>query len=209
MTSPDPLQRLLRDPPDTEVPFLLVERDGTFDAAPRLDTRSLAILPGSFNPLHEGHTRLAAVAAELTRREVLFELSVTNVDKPPLAEYEVRRRLAQFSSGPEAMRVVVTRATRFIEKARLFPGATFVVGWDTFARLLDARYYGDPAALHMALAQMRDLGCRFLVAGRIENGNFQTLRPGDVPPEYVGMFEAIPESRFRADISSTAPSAGR
>jgi nicotinic acid mononucleotide adenylyltransferase len=204
MTPSDPLERFLSGPSDAAAPFLLVERDGTFDAAPRLDTRSLAILPGSFNPLHEGHTRLAAVAAELTQREVLFELSVTNVDKPPLAEPEVRRRLAQFSSSPEAVRVVVTRATRFIEKARLFPGATFVVGWDTFARLLDARYYGDTTALHAALAEMQDRGCRFLVAGRIENSAFHTLRPSDVPPEYVGMFEAIPESRFRADISSTA-----
>jgi hypothetical protein len=124
------------------------------------------------------------------------------VDKPPLAADEVQRRLAQFEGDA---RVVLTRATRFYEKARLFPGSVFVLGWDTFARLVDPRYYGgDEAAMHGALEAMRGLRCRFLVAGREHAGAFRTLRTGDVPPAFVEMFHAIPEARFRADVSSTA-----
>ena len=176
---------------------LIVGREGIAFHAAQTD---LAVLPGSFNPLHDGHRGLAAAAAAMCGREVLFELSVTNVDKPPLAEDELRRRLEQFKGTGG---VLLTRAPRFIEKARVLPGSVFVLGWDTFVRLLDARYYGDAEAMRAALLEIRDLGCRFLVAGRLQDGVFETLDAGDVPDEFAGMFEAIPESRFRLDISST------
>jgi hypothetical protein len=68
-----------------------------------------------------------------------FEISVTNVDKPPLAGETVRHRLAQFAwKSP----VELTRAPTFVEKSRLFPGTTFVVGADTAERLFGAQYYG-------------------------------------------------------------------
>jgi hypothetical protein len=59
--------------------------------------RPLMLLPGSFNPLHEGHVLLARVAEELRQQRLAFEISVTNVDKPPLAGKTVRCRLAQFA----------------------------------------------------------------------------------------------------------------
>ncbi len=160
------------------------------------------VMPGSFNPLHEGHRRLAQVASEmLGGREVVFELAVVNVDKPPLEESEVRRRLSQFQGG---WRVVLTRASRFYEKASLLPGCTFVIGWDTAIRLVASRYYeDDEVAMLSALSHIRASGCRFLVAGRTQGGVFRTLDDVVVPPGFDDLFEAIPESRFRADVSST------
>ena len=55
------------------------------------------LMPGSFNPLHTGHVLLARVAEELKQQPVAFEISVTNVDKPPLAGETVRQRLSQFA----------------------------------------------------------------------------------------------------------------
>ena len=55
------------------------------------------LFPGSFNPMHEGHVLLARVAEELRQQPLAFEISVTNVDKPPLAGETVRHRLAQFA----------------------------------------------------------------------------------------------------------------
>src|SRR6185503_6901251 len=76
------------------------------------------LLPGSFNPMHAGHVMLARVAEELRQQPLAFEISVTNVDKPPLAGETVRDRLAQFAwKSP----VELTRAPTFLEKARVFP----------------------------------------------------------------------------------------
>jgi hypothetical protein len=141
------------------------------------------------------------VAAELLGTEVAFELSVINVDKPPLEEAEVRGRLAQFR-GPG--RVLLTRAETFHKKGTLFPGCVFVMGWDTATRLVDPRYYGGPeGAMLRVLAEMGAAGCRFLVAGRREGSSFHTLADVPVPPGYENLFQAIPEARFRADVSST------
>src|SRR5262249_36152691 len=54
---------------------------------------ALSLLPGSFNPVHDGHWRLREVAARLTGLPLAFELSVTNADKPPLPAAEVYRRI--------------------------------------------------------------------------------------------------------------------
>src|SRR5208283_3192534 len=91
-----------------------------------------------------------------------FEISVTNVDKPPLAGKTVRHRLAQFAwKAP----VELTRAPTFVEKSRLFPGTIFVVGMDTAERLFGPRYYGDDEArMHAALDEIANAGGSFLVA---------------------------------------------
>jgi hypothetical protein len=159
------------------------------------------LLPGSFSPLHQGHHGLAQTAAKISGSEVGFELSVTNVDKPDLEESEILKRLAQFTAGETA---VLTRAETFFKKARLFPGRTFVVGWDTAIRLVAQRYYGDDRdAMMMALAEMLAAGTRFLVAGREDQGAFKTLSDVPIPEGLEGLFQGIPEGQFREDISST------
>lgn len=161
------------------------------------------LLPGAFNPLHEGHLEMARVASNLMGQEVAFELSVANVDKPPLSLDVVLERLAQFAGRYP---VYASQGATFQEKARLYPGATFVVGYDTARRILQPRYYADsPAYLLGALAEIRQLGCRFLVAGRLDEvGAFHTGDHLDVPEGFEELFQIIPESLFRRDISSTA-----
>jgi hypothetical protein len=48
------------------------------------------------------------------------------------------------------------------------------------------------------------LETRFLVAGRRYRGGFQTLENINLPKGCESLFEAIPEEKFREDISSTA-----
>jgi len=162
----------------------------------------VVLFPGSFNPVHEGHVRLARVAEELTQRPLAFEISVTNVDKPPLAGEAVRRRLAQFAwKSP----VELTRAPTFVEKSRLFPGITFVVGADTAERLFGPKYYGDDEdRMRLALDEIAGSGGRFLVAARVDSaGRLRTLSDIAVPRRFADLFTAIPEHRFRVDTSSS------
>jgi len=160
------------------------------------------LFPGSFNPMHEGHVLLARVAEELRQQPVAFEISVTNVDKPPLAGEAVRRRLTQFAwKSP----VELTRAPTFVEKSRLFPGTTFVVGADTAERLFGPKYYGDDEArMHMALEEIASSGGGFLVAARLDAaGRLRALNDIPVPRRYADLFTEIPEHVFRVDTSSS------
>ncbi len=177
---------------------IIVNADGNQSADSRFRG---AILSGSFNPLHEGHTRLTNVASRLLNKRSIYELSISNVDKPDLERSEIARRIEQFKREAD---IAVTRVPAFYEKARLFPGSTFVIGFDTMTRLIDPGYYGDSRSqMSAALSELRALGCDFLVAGRVINGEFKTLDQLPIPSEYAEMFTQIPEAEFREDISST------
>jgi hypothetical protein len=181
-------------------PVFCVEMDGRL--APEAPSPA-AIMSGAFNPLHEGHCRLAEVASRLLGESVAFELSVNNVDKPPLAVEEVRRRLQQFTWRAPLW---VTRAPTFARKAILFPRVVFVVGADTAERIFAPRYYEDSEArLAQALEQIRHQGCRFLVAGRVDRfGKAIGLEDLYVPEAFRDLFSGIPKADLLVPVSSTA-----
>jgi hypothetical protein len=176
--------------------FVRVEAEGF-----RTDPVPRAVLSGSFNPLHAGHVALARAAAGHLGVEVHFELSITNPDKPELPREEVERRVAQFADvGP----VWVTRTPTFVMKAGLFPGAAFVLGWDTAVRVIDPKYYGGEAGRDAALRAMLARGCRLVVGGRVDSsGAFRIWDGGNVSDEFAELFVVLTEADFRVDLSST------
>lgn len=158
------------------------------------------VLCGAFNPLHFGHEQLRRAAEAHLGQPVCFEISLRNVDKPPLDYLTIEERRQQFSNAP----LVLTSAPTFAEKSTALPGMTFVVGVDTAERIIQSRYYGggDEATRH-ALETVAANRCRFLVAGRKVGDRFMTLADLPVPAEFASLFEELPAREFRADVSST------
>eukprot|EP00775_Hariotina_reticulata_P008030 gene8030-8226_t len=160
-------------------------------------------LPGSFNPLHHGHQDMLAAAVQMSgaaQHQGCFELTVLNADK------EVQRRVSQFVTA--GLPLLVTRAPLLVDKARLLAGSTFVLGWDTAVRIVMPKYYGgSDAAMAAVFDAIRSQNCTFLVAGRLDDGGdrgtFKTLSDIHMDQQLSGLFQAIPEQVFRADISST------
>lgn len=144
------------------------------------------VYPGSFNPLHEGHIALVKAALDTlkaSRRSVqnkeeekeegsshppvVFEISVTNADKPPLLKHEILKRLSQFTESNPLFKaygisnfcVCITSEPFFIDKSNIFRGSNFIVGADTLSRLINPKYYDNSEALMIsALSIMKDRG---------------------------------------------------
>lgn len=161
-----------------------------------------------------GHCRLAAAAATMVgvAERAVFEISIANADKGAIDVDALAARLAQFS--PEIGHdVVLTRVPLMADKAALLPDSWFVVGYDTAIRIVDTKYYLGESGLARSLASLRANGAKIVVAGRVADpkhgtGNFHTLEDIVIPDGFGNLFEAIPESMFRADISSSMIRAG-
>jgi len=158
------------------------------------------LFPGAFNPLHDGHRQMMAIAEEVTGLTGAYELSVANVDKPFLDYREIERRLAQFDRP-----VWLTRLPTFIEKARHFPDAVFVVGLDTLIRIAEPRYYGGVLMRDEALRELREYGASYVVFGRVLNRQFQVLEDvvDSLPGTLIERSTGIGADRFNNPASST------
>ncbi|KAH8069546.1 hypothetical protein JL721_5853 [Aureococcus anophagefferens] len=168
-------------------------------------------LPGSFDPLHEGHTRLAAAAAEAVAARdggaaptLLYEISLANADKGAVDADAAGRRLAQFE-GVSA--VALTRRALYVDKSELLGPCDFVVGADTATRILDAKYYGGRRGLEEALDTLRDRDCGFVVAGRLDKReNFVQTHAAiaGAPDAYRDMFLEIAHFRHHLEHGARA-----
>jgi len=160
------------------------------------------LFPGSYRPMHRGHRGMIEAAQRLTGRSVELEMSIGNVDKPPLDFLEIEHRIQNIDAG---MPVWLTHTPTFEEKSTLFPGATFIVGTDTIRRIGDPSYYGDMKKRLAAIDRIAERGCRFLVFGRQSSCDetFESLSSIKLPPTLQAICDEAPESVFREDVSST------
>jgi nicotinamide mononucleotide (NMN) deamidase PncC len=160
------------------------------------------LVPGSFNPLHEGHSKMIRIAEDRTGLKAALELSIGNVDKAPLDYQEIATRTSQAKEILDRP-LWLTHAPTFVEKAALFPNATFVVGADTVARIAEVRYYADKDARDDALDFLSEQNVRFLVFGRLMGDRFRTLESLGLPVALARLCDGIAETEFRSDVSST------
>lgn len=186
--------------PESWQNLLLGKVDSAFEGQANPSTG--AILSGAFNPMHAGHRRMMDVGREILGLPIAVEMSIVNVDKPPMDYEEIRRRREQFSSSQPFW---LTRAATYDEKSRLFPCATFLVGTDTLRRIAEPRYYGgDTAACLAAIERIASRGCKFLVFGRDMGTGFVRFSDIELPESLRRICREVPAETFREDISSTA-----
>jgi nicotinic acid mononucleotide adenylyltransferase len=128
---------------------------------------------------------------------VLFEMSLTNADKPAMEVSEAIRRIElfeelQYNTNDTSQTlsndwgVLLTSAPLFIDKVKclkkyLCQGAknndhirkmTFVIGTDTMVRLINPKYYNnDYEMMLLSLKKMQNEGVHFVVGGRVSQNN--------------------------------------
>jgi len=151
----------------------------------RDDPYSSFIMPGSYNPAHEGHFEMADYVAreliEMPNYGIDFEISIRNVEKPMLDLISLEERLKSIGKGGKR-KVWLTNAPTFVEKAKVFrnPYTTFIVGYDTAIRICNPKYAGDVDAV-MDVFYENDT--RFVVFGREMNGVFHPGFGRDITAE--------------------------
>lgn len=127
----------------------------------------MTLFPGAFNPPHEGHLWLGR------ENNATFHITINPPHKPALSVAEVLQR-AKMLEGFD--RLFTVNDPLYIEKARCFPGAKFIVGSDALIRMLDPKWGPDPVKM---MDEFRHLGVRFLVADREDHGAIVSL--DDIP----------------------------
>ena len=189
----------------------------------QMPTEPAVVFAGSWNPLHDAHRELMKLGQQKTGKAGLFELSVTNTDKPPLDYIEIEKRAKQFHEA--GLPLVLTNRPKYAEKVQLFPrGSTFVMGADTFSRVINPIYYGDDGLrIKQALSRFENTGTTFLVAARKHPITSQIMTAEsllDAMPEALvqvlsdefetnfvdrwrGITTSIPQEEFMFDISSS------
>ena len=160
-----------------------------------------AMMPGTFNPPHEGHFGAAESFRHSQGRHVVFEIGTNPPHKKVPSVQDLLQR-AKMLKGHDVL--FSTDMPMYIEKAVQFHGMPFIVGADTMLRILDPKWGVDPIQV---LNDIWGYGNDFYVIGREVDGKFVTRDDivNSLPEKYRDKFGGIIlplEGRW--DVSSSA-----
>ena len=166
--------------------------------------KKCAVIPGSFNPLHDGHVALAEAVAkkfELKDSDIIFELSALNADKGLISREEIEKRVKVINE--RGFGAMLTNRPFFYAKNEYLKNGYFVVGTDTYKRIIDTKYYSNSNEVMISkLAEFLRCENHLVVAPRLnsQTNKLETLADFSVPEIFKNIHEL---DNFRMDISST------
>ena len=116
--------------------------------------RKRLIYPGSFNPLHSQHVAIMLHAIKYFSKKYhpntscqpdilspVFEISKSNCDKPDVEDTDLIERIKTITVIN--FDVIVTRTPKFSQKNKTFTSSRYILGLDTFLRMIDVKYHYD------------------------------------------------------------------
>lgn len=127
------------------------------------------LMPGAYNPPHEGHHGVAAAVEAVADLPVIYTVTADNPHKGQLSVQDLLKR-ARMLRGKN--RLFTRGDPLYIDKARMFLDTPIAMGADALERMLDPKWGADPAKMLYEFAQ---LGTRFYVSARPVNGRVLTL----------------------------------
>jgi hypothetical protein len=161
--------------------------------------QKIALMPGGFNPPHEGHFGLRDQFEANEDKWVVFEVVDNPPHKVPLSVQELLKRAKMLRGWP----VLFTHNNKYIDKARAFSHTPIIVGADALLRILDPKW-GKP--INPLLDEFIALGTQFYVADRLVDNKLTSLEdilatlPDDSARKLIVISHRLPG---RWDISST------
>jgi nicotinamide mononucleotide (NMN) deamidase PncC len=167
----------------------------------RPSPNKFGLMPGSFNPPHEGHFGTAEAFENQTGKRVIFEVTSDPPHKPALSVQDLLKR-AKLLQGHD--RIFTTNIPKFVEKAKAYPRVPLILGADTLLRILDPKWGIDPRDI---IRQLITDQTNLYVSGREVDGKFMTRDDivSGLEPKVTKGFDmrVFQELEGRWDISST------
>jgi cytidylyltransferase-like protein len=129
---------------------------------------AFALMPGAYNPPHEGHIGVAEEVNLTYHKRVVFEVTAEPPHKEALTVQQLLQR-AKLLQGHD--RLFTRKEPFYIDKARAFPKTPLILGADAMVRILDPKWGLDIGEM---FGQLYELGTKLYVSGREIDGTFTT-----------------------------------
>lgn len=166
-------------------------------------SKRLAIMPGAYNPPHDGHTNTVQHVMEDFGQTVVYEVTANPPHKEAMSVQSLLQR-AKLLHGTD--RLFTKNNPLYLDKAHAFPSVPLVLGADAMIRMLDPKWGVDP---HDLLSEFNKLNTKLLVSGRLIGDKFVSCEDilRDIHQQDSRLWQLAQGVMFpvsgRTDISST------